>query len=181
MFRRIQDWSRRHVGELIIAGASRERDLTSKLRFPPSGPRGRLDIVETSPLRWFRRHLGDTMIATGVIHLAASPLFYRDALADLVREGLVGTLTDMTRYQHLEAYWYVASGSLMIGIGLLTRAQRRATGTLPPAFGWLMLLSMTFLSLIMPVTGMWAVAVQGGIAILLAQDVSEGIPDAVDL
>lgn len=71
--------------------------------------------------------------------------------------------------QYGEAYWYVASGSLMIGIGLLTRAQLRATGTLPASFGWLMLISATFLSLMMPVTGMWAVAAQSVIAILLAR------------
>lgn len=129
--------------------------------------------MESSPLRWFRRHLGDTIIATGVIHLAASPMFYRDALTDLAREGLIGTLTDMTRYQHLEAYWYVASGSLMIGIGVLTRAQLRATGTLPASFGWLMLISSTFLSLMMPVTGMWAVVAQSMIAILLARQAPE--------
>jgi hypothetical protein len=133
--------------------------------------------METSPLRWFRRHLGDTIIATGVIHLAASPIFYRDALTDLVREGLIGTLTDMTRYQHLEAYWYVASGSLIIGIGLLTRAQLRATGTLPPSFGWLMLISTTFLSLMMPVTGMWAVVAQSVIAILLGRPAAETVAE----
>ena len=125
--------------------------------------------METSPLRWFRRHLGDTIIATGVIHLAASPMFYRDPLTDLAREGVIGTLTDVTRYQHLEAYWYVASGSLMIGIGLLTRAQLRATGILPASFGWSMLISSTILSLMMPVTGMWAVVAQSLIAILLSQ------------
>lgn len=122
-----------------------------------------------SPLRWFRRHLGDTMIATGVVHLAAAPLFYRDALTDLAREGLIGTLTDMTRYRHLEAYWYVASGPLMIGIGMLARVHLRATGSLPPSFGWLLLVSTTFLSLMMPVKGMWAVAAQGMIAILLSR------------
>lgn len=131
--------------------------------------------METLPLSWFRRHLGDTIIATGVIHLAASPIFYRDVLSDLVREGLIGTLTDMTRYQHLEAYWYVASGPLMIGIGLLTKAHLRATGTLPSSFGWLLLISMTFLSLMMPVTGMWAVAAQGVIAILLARPAGETV------
>ncbi len=102
-----------------------------------------------------RQHLGDTIIVTGVIHLVASPIFYRNALTDLVREGLIGSLTDMTRYEHLEAYWYIASGLMMIGIGLLTRAHLRATGTLPASFGWLMLVSTTFLSLMMPVTGMW--------------------------
>jgi hypothetical protein len=125
--------------------------------------------MDASPLGWFRRHLGDTIIATGVAHLALAPVFYRDALGDLVREGLVGTLTDTTRYQHLEAYWYVASGPLMIATGVLARAHLRATGSLPASFGWLLAVSMAFLSLMMPATGMWAVAAQGVVAIMLSR------------
>lgn len=80
----------------------------------------------------------------------------------------------------------MASGSLMIGIEVLTRAQLRAKGTLPASFGWLMLISSTFLSLMIPVTGMWAVVAQSMIAIMLsrrdaARDVLRALPHSLDV
>lgn len=117
-------------------------------------------------IHWLERHLGETLVVTGVVHLLCSARVNQSVLAAIWRDGLVNTVPDQG--ERNEALWFTTGGGLMIGAGLLARTHLRRTGTLPPAFGVTLLATALANGILQPASGIWVVAAEALLAIRIA-------------
>lgn len=117
-------------------------------------------------IHWLERHLGETLVATGVVHLLYSARVNQSVRAAIWRDGLVNTVPDQG--ERNEALWFTTGGGLMIGAGLLARSHIRRTGTLPPAFGAALLATALANGILQPLSGIWVVAAEGVLALRIA-------------
>jgi hypothetical protein len=116
-------------------------------------------------MNWLEQHLGEALVATGVIHVLYSAAEHRSVLAHVWRAGLVNSVP--ARGERNEALWFTTGGGLMIGAGLLARSHLRRTGTLPPAFGATLLATALANGVLQPASGIWAVAAESIVALRL--------------
>lgn len=128
-------------------------------------------------LPWFRRHLGDTIIATGAIHCISGIVTFSDPLRELVRSGYAASLGLGVHPERGEGFWFVTTGVLLMNVGLLARSYLRQSGTLPASFSWSFFAIALALAFALPDSGIWMVLLQGIIALLLVRP-AETAPQA---
>lgn len=117
-------------------------------------------------MHWLERHLGEALVATGVIHLIDSAAEHRSVITRVWRDGFINSVP--ARGERNEALWFTTGGGLMIGAGLLARSHLRRTGTLPPAFGVTLLATALANGILQPASGIWVVAAEALVAIRIA-------------
>ena len=123
---------------------------------------------------WLERHLGETIVTTGVIHSLTGIVGGRPVIADLWRDGVVNSVgTNGKREAWL---WFATTGGILVGAGLLADSHLRRTGTLPPSFGATLLATALANGMLQPVSGAWLVAAEG----LLALKIGSQRPIAAD-
>lgn len=101
------------------------------------------------------------MAGTAVVHLAYGTIAGADALADMVRDGVVNSVNgDDERAMVL---WFLLTGVAWLGLAALARSAAEHTGHLPAAFGATLLATAVPLTIVDPASGGWLV---GGIGVL---------------
>jgi len=114
-------------------------------------------------MTWFEKHLGETLVATGVVHIIYCVATFRPEFAGIWRDGLINTVPD--RGERNEALWTTTNGAFMIAAGLLARGHLRRTGVLPPAFGASLLATALAAGTLQPNSGAWLIGVQSLLAL----------------
>lgn len=120
-------------------------------------------------MNWLKQHVGELIVATGVIHTIYSVATQRPVIGDLWRDGLVNSVHDDDP-QQIGWLWFTTTGFAWISGGLLARSHIRHTGTLPGSFGASLLAASHFNAALAPKTGTWLVVAEAVIALAVAAD-----------
>ncbi len=104
-------------------------------------------------MRHVNRHVGELLMATGVLHTLVGLRAFRAPLAAIGRDGVVGAVAGDRDRQ--VAVWFLLCGLSLIQLGGLARWTRRRTGTLPASQGWALLGLGGLGALLMPRSGFW--------------------------
>lgn len=99
--------------------------------------------------RWIGRYL----MITGIIHALLTLLFFGCELEDIYNAGLWNSVSGHT--ERMAAFWFLFSGFLLVGLGLLADYVEKAYGALPVSLGYSLLLLALLILLVLPVSGGW--------------------------
>ena len=104
-----------------------------------------------------RRWIGKAIVAIGIIHSLFGMVVFRGTLGQLWQDGLVNSVNGQTDREL--AFWFISFGPLVIVLGALIDCWEGTRVHLPSFLGW-SLLGMTVVMLtIMPISGVWLMAV----------------------
>lgn len=122
--------------------------------------------------RWVPR----LIIATSVLHFVwafAQP----HAWAAIAGDGFLSSVVDTEAPDYFAreaSVWFLTSGVAFLALGTLTRHMVRTTGRLPAQIGWYLLaIGIPQCVIYFPVTGSWALAVIGVLALVAARRTGE--------
>ena len=99
--------------------------------------------------RWIGRYL----MITGIIHALLTLLFFGGELEDIYNAGLWNSVSGHT--ERLAAFWFLFSGFLLVGLGLLADYVEKSHGVLPVSLGYSLLLLAMLILLVLPLSGGW--------------------------
>ena len=103
-----------------------------------------------------RRLVGPLLMAIGVLHLLAGPIFYPQPLAAIAQDGFFNTVNpNPAQFDREAAFWWTVSGVMLLILGSLVHWAQAQTGRLPAFFGWALLASGVAGVILMPASGFW--------------------------
>lgn len=110
--------------------------------------------------------VGVVLAAIGVVHIAATPIFYGDALRSVLDSGVVASIEADPALVDLRSagFWYVAAGLGIVTLGVVVTWAERRLGTVPAVLGWIMLGLAVWGVIMMPVSPFWAFFLVAGLA-----------------
>lgn len=117
-------------------------------------------------MRRFGGTVGQLLIGTGAIHEIVGVAIHAKGLRAIGRGGVVNAVDPHPDRQH--AVWFLVTGALLAMYGHLVHATERRTGTLPAAVGRQLLAVSLAGVVLMPVSGFWAILVEGALALRVA-------------
>lgn len=112
-----------------------------------------------------RRIVGKLVAGIGAIHLATSPVFYRDDLAAMIDRGVLNAVEPAGAAPLDAGFWYVSAGFGMLSYGGLVWWYERHVGPAPAIAGWLLVPTAMWGVVLMPASGFWALFVPAVLAI----------------
>ena len=101
---------------------------------------------------------GPLLLGIGALHLLVGVLVHGQALADMAREGVIGTLAPRAGALLLDreaAFWFEMSGVGLLLLGGLALWAERRVGMLPASLGWSLLAMVALGVLVAPLSGFW--------------------------
>ncbi len=99
--------------------------------------------------RWIGRYL----MITGIIHALLTLLFFGGELEAIYKAGLWNSVSGQP--DRMAAFWFLFSGFLLVGLGVLADYVEKAYGVLPVSLGYSLLLLALLILLVLPVSGGW--------------------------
>jgi hypothetical protein len=100
-------------------------------------------------------------MATGVLDLLYVLVFHSSQLAAIAQAGFFNAVElDPAQFDRETAFLHVAFGTTVLILGGLIHWAQPRTGTLPTFLGWALLAFGLFGTILMPVSGFWAVLPQ---------------------
>lgn len=128
---------------------------------------------------WFRRYLGEVIIAGAGFHTVSGLLSSEGSFADLVRDGWFGSMNPGYAPVSGETFWFTFTGVALLGAGFLTRSHLRATGTMPASFGLILTIAGLLISTAMPASGGWLILGAGLVALTLHRPVGRTVTPVI--
>lgn len=117
---------------------------------------------------WIREHYGQLFYFVGVGHIMIAIGQFWNEWRALFGSGYVNQIDEQgASYQGL-GYWFVILGPFLIAIGVLAQSHLNATGTLPRAFSWIVIVTSFAAAFAMYLNGIWLVGLVGILGLLVA-------------
>lgn len=111
------------------------------------------------------KYSGIFLIATGIIHTIAAIAMNKEALLEIVQNGLINAT--MRDHNQAFSFWFLICGIFVLFLGQMVHAYiKSARRPAPLSFGYGLLIFSTVGCLIMPVSGFWLFVPQALIIIL---------------
>ena len=105
------------------------------------------------------KHIGNLLMATGVLHNVVGVVGFRRQLSAIHRERYFNTVDrDLERNA---AFWFLITGVQLMILGQQTRVVQKQAGAVPASLGWNLLAISVPGIIVMPVSGFWLVLAQG--------------------
>ncbi len=99
--------------------------------------------------RWIGRYL----MITGIIHALLTLLFFGGELEAIYKAGIWNSVSGHT--ERMAAFWFLFSGFLLSGLGVLADHVEKSHGVLPVSLGYSLLLLAMLILLVLPLSGGW--------------------------
>ncbi|WP_122818276.1 DUF6463 family protein [Nocardioides pantholopis] len=108
-------------------------------------------------MRLSRVRIGTWLLAVGAVHLAATPVFFGDALRSVVEGGVLFSVEADAEATTLRAsgFWYATSGVAVMALGLLSRHSESQLGSPAPVLPPTLLGLGAWGVLLDPQSGFW--------------------------
>ena len=104
-----------------------------------------------------RRWVGRWLMGVGALHSVLGLVVFAAPLRELVDAGVVNALGSRDPLRNL-AFWFLFGGVMTALVGYLADWIERAPGgMLPPALGWVLLLTAAAGATLAPASGFWFV------------------------
>lgn len=134
------------VGDL--AGAySRRSNIQHRLAFGHNREDGRRERMRV----W----IGRSLLLIGVIHVVFGIVFFGDAFAPVLREGVFNTVTQAAPPDRGIAFWFFFAGFLTLVVGGLVHHVESLAIAFPGLLPWSLLALAVAGCVLMPVSGFW--------------------------
>ena len=115
---------------------------------------------------------GPLLLGIDALHLLVGVLVHGQALADMAREGVIGTLAPRAGALLLDreaAFWFETAGVGVLLLGGLALWVERRVGVLPASLGWALLAVVALGVSVAPVSGFWAFVAPAGVVLVRAR------------
>lgn len=123
-----------------------------------------------------KRVVGKLVVGIGVIHLAASGIFYRDDVLGVIDRGIINAVEPAGAAPLDAGFWYASAGVGVLMYGALIWWYERNIGPVPRFVGWTLAGFGIWGVVLMPSSGFWLFLVPAAVAIRSArQPTSEQI------
>lgn len=102
-----------------------------------------------------KRHMGLTLVLTGLLHQVVGLIIYMDHLQPLVTEGVWNTVQE-GQWERNASFWFIMFGFMLMYLGYTAHWLMKRKGIEPPtSFGWMLLILCVLGAVIMPQSGFW--------------------------
>lgn len=126
-----------------------------------------------------RRNYGNLFFLLAAAHTLVAIIDYRSEWADLFRNGFFDQIDHQGETYQALGYWFFILGPFLVAIGLLAQSLLNATGTLPRAFSWIVIVTSFAAAFAMYATGMWLVGLLGILGLAFAEPAKSGHREGV--
>jgi len=102
-----------------------------------------------------KRHVGLTLVLTGLFHTVLGLIGFMNHLQPMVAEGLWDTVGS-GQWERATAFWYLMLGFVLILLGYTVDWLMKKKGIAPPvSLGWMLFAICLIGIIVMPTSGFW--------------------------